>query len=193
MCIDPVEEKIYMLGGYDGRRSLDDFWVYHIKEDRWEELCHSTGSQQNAPGPRSCHKMVFDSKSGSIYVLGRLSDTDAANETSSTKVPIMKENEKPYCSEFYRYHTRGADAGKWDFLSFDTAVSPSKTYCDRFTQSYQASGGPPLVFDHQMAMDLDEQIIYVFGGRVLDGDRENIKYSGLYSYNIRRSKWFYHQ
>jgi hypothetical protein len=29
----------------------------------------------------------------------------------------------PYCSEFFRYHTRGLDAGKWDLLSFDTAVS----------------------------------------------------------------------
>ena len=32
------------------------------------------------------------------------------------------------CSEFYRYHTRGLDAGKWDLLTFDTAVSPSYTH-----------------------------------------------------------------
>jgi hypothetical protein len=31
----------------------------------------------------------------------------------------------PYCSEFFRYHTRGLDAGKWDLLNFDTAVRSS--------------------------------------------------------------------
>lgn len=53
----------------------------------------------------------------------------------------------------------------------------------------QASGGPPLVFDHQMVMDSEAQILYVFGGRVVDGDWDTSKYSGLYSYNISTSKW----
>jgi len=53
----------------------------------------------------------------------------------------------------------------------------------------QASGGPPLIFDHQMAMDSDAQILYVFGGRVVDGDWNKSKYAGLYSYNVSTSKW----
>lgn len=53
----------------------------------------------------------------------------------------------------------------------------------------QTSGGPPLIFDHQMVMDCAAGIIYVFGGRVVDGDWDSIKYSGLYSYNVRLSKW----
>lgn len=28
-------------------------------------------------------------------------------------------------------------------------------------------GGPKLVFDHQMCMDIDKNTIYVFGGRIL--------------------------
>lgn len=28
-------------------------------------------------------------------------------------------------------------------------------------------GGPGLVFDHQMVMDVEKQNIYVFGGRIL--------------------------
>jgi hypothetical protein len=40
-----------------------------------------------------------------------------------------------------------------------------------------------------MVMDCDAQILYVFGGRVFDGDRDTVKYSGLYSYNVRLSKW----
>lgn len=45
------------------------------------------------------------------------------------------------------------------------------------------------MFDHQMVMDSNAQILYVFGGRVVDGDWNSIKYSGLYSYNVRMSKW----
>lgn len=40
-----------------------------------------------------------------------------------------------------------------------------------------------------MVMDSDAQIMYVFGGRVVDGDWNSVKYSGLYSYNVRLNKW----
>ncbi|KAF5385812.1 hypothetical protein D9615_002604 [Tricholomella constricta] len=182
MCIDPVNDMIYLFGGWDGQKSLDDFWVYDVKEDKWRVLSHSTSGEQNAPGARSCHKMVFDTKTGSIYLLGRLSDSDSvkAINGSGSLTPSQGntgEASTPptnaFCSEFYRYHTRGMDSGKWDFLSFDTA----------------SSGGPPLIFDHQMVMDCETQLLYVFGGRVVDGDWESVKYSGLYSYNIRLSKW----
>ncbi len=43
--------------------------------------------------------------------------------------------------------------------------------------------------DHQMVIDSDAQIIYVFGGRVIEKHSDIIKYSGFYSYNIRLSKW----
>ncbi|KAK0448391.1 Muskelin N-terminus-domain-containing protein [Desarmillaria tabescens] len=174
MCIDTARSIIYLFGGWDGQKSLDDFWAYDIKDDKWRVLCHSTSSEQNAPGARSCHKMVFDSKTGSIYVFGRLGDGDslrpsseARTETATPSAPAVP------CSEFYRYHTRGADSGKWDYLAFDTA----------------ASGGPPLIFDHQMVMDSDAQIVYIFGGRVVDDDVA-VKYSGLYSYNTLRARTF---
>lgn len=57
------------------------------------------------------------------------------------------------------------------------------------TGNTQATGGPPLIFDHQMVMDSGAQILYVFGGRVVDGDWDTSKYSGLYSYNVSTSKW----
>ena len=53
----------------------------------------------------------------------------------------------------------------------------------------QSSGGPQLIYDHQMAIDSEAQILYVQGGRVVDGDWENIKYSGLYAYETRKNKW----
>lgn len=38
-------------------------------------------------------------------------------------------------------------------------------------------------------MDSETRMIYVSGGRVVDGDWESVKYSGLYSYNVQTGKW----
>ncbi|KII92653.1 hypothetical protein PLICRDRAFT_480070 [Plicaturopsis crispa FD-325 SS-3] len=198
MCMDTERGEIYILGGWDGKKSLDDFWVYEVANDKWRLLSPGTGAEKNGPGARSCHKMAFDSKSGCIYVLGRLSDTDALRGEQGADGATSSEGAAggsrsraqqgeagaesstegngrttAFCSEFYRYHTRGLASGSWDLLSFDTA----------------SSGGPPLIFDHQLVMDSDTQMIYVFGGRIVDGDWSSHKYSGLYSYNIRTSKW----
>ena len=149
MCIDEENGLIYLFGGWDGQRSLDDFWVYDIAKDSWRLLSLATSREKNGPGPRSCHKMVFDSKTGSIYLLGRLGDADgpethrartlardgpgalpwstpqgvpgAGTPEGSHDTPIGTAWSS-HCSEFYRYHTRGLDAGTWDLLSFDTAV-----------------------------------------------------------------------
>lgn len=74
--------------------------------------------------------MVFDTKSGCIYLLGRLGDGDVMPVRPEDEEALRRAGERvgprestAYCSEFYRYHTRGLDVGKWDLLSFDTAVS----------------------------------------------------------------------
>lgn len=157
MCIDEQNGLVYLFGGWDGQRSLDDFWVYDIAKDAWRLLSLATSREKNGPGPRACHKMVFDSKTGSIYVLGRLGDGDGleghrarshvhselrdAAGTLPWPAPVTPGAGVPEpghggplgswsppasaSSEFYRYHTRGLDAGKWDLLSFDTAVGRS--------------------------------------------------------------------
>lgn len=75
MCMDAEHGLIYLFGGWDGQKSLDDFWEYNVQDDRWRVISHSV-AEKNGPGPRACHKMVFDPKTGCIYVLGRLSDGD---------------------------------------------------------------------------------------------------------------------
>jgi hypothetical protein len=138
MCIDQGKQVIYLFGGWDGQKSLDDFWQYDIQEEKWKVLSHSTSSEKNGPEPRSCHKMVFDAKTGCIYLLGRLGDKDGLrdNGVGGAEGSEGRQSEEaagdgnaptPFCSEFHRYHTRGLDAGKWDLLSFDTAVSTSIT------------------------------------------------------------------
>jgi hypothetical protein len=134
MCIDQEKQIIYLFGGWDGQKSLDDFWQYDIQEERWRLLSHNTSSEKNGPEPRSCHKMVFDAKTGCIYLLGRLGDKDGLREAVEgdlERSEALQDEDAagdevtptPYCSELHRYHTRGLDAGKWDLLSFDTAVS----------------------------------------------------------------------
>lgn len=52
--------------------------------------------------------------------------------------------------DFYLYDI---ESSKWTLITDDTS----------------AMGGPGLIFDHQMAIDVDKQTIYVFGGRLLSG------------------------
>lgn len=153
MCMDEQNGLIYLFGGWDGQQNLDDFWVYDVREDTWRMLSLATSRESNGPGPRACHKMVFDPQTGAIYVLGRLGEGEAleplpvrSDEGSSASVPVPPSSSRPsintadavdiarqgsvtplpwsaYPSEFYRYHTRGLDAGKWDLLFLDTTVS----------------------------------------------------------------------
>lgn len=51
-------------------------------------------------------------------------------------------------SDFYVYDIA---SDKWTLISEDTSVD----------------GGPPLIFDHQMSMDVERRTLYVYGGRVL--------------------------
>ncbi|TFY80985.1 hypothetical protein EWM64_g3025 [Hericium alpestre] len=180
MCIDEQHGHIYMFGGWDGQKSLDDLWVYDIETDRWRMISQSVLQEQHGPRPRSCHKMAFDSKTGAIYVLGGLleSDSGAADSSNSWIDPSApaEEGRTEYAqsyADFYRYHTQGPDSGTWELLSKDTS----------------STGGPPLIFDHQMVMDTDRQVLYVNGGRVNDATVTTIKYSGFYSYTVSTGKW----
>jgi hypothetical protein len=145
MALDPDNGLIYLLGGWDGQKSLDDFWVYDVSAERWRVISHSTSIEKNGPIARSCHKMVYDTKSGCIYLLGRLGDGDILkpedNQELLRRAGEVTDGSKstPYCSEFFRYHTRGLDVGKWDLLSFDTAVSGRADITFFFTNDASAS------------------------------------------------------
>ncbi|RKO92671.1 Muskelin N-terminus-domain-containing protein, partial [Blyttiomyces helicus] len=76
MCIDSTAGKIYLFGGWDGARDLSDFWCFDETERRWTCISMDT-RRQNGPGPRSCHKICFDSKMRQIYTLGRYVDPDS--------------------------------------------------------------------------------------------------------------------
>ncbi len=43
----------------------------------------------------------------------------------------------------------------------------------------QQNGGPPLIYDHQLVIDSEAQIIYVYGGRVVGVETGPGKYAGF--------------
>ncbi|KAG7169261.1 Muskelin-like [Homarus americanus] len=89
-------------------------------------------------------------------------------------------------SDFYMYDIEN---NKWTQVTEDTA----------------SLGGPRLIFDHQMVMDVEKRIIYVFGGRVLTPSRweglgldelrsspytpSEAIFSGLYAYHVSTNTW----
>lgn len=53
-------------------------------------------------------------------------------------------------------------------------------------------GGPNLIFDHQMCIDIAKRNIYVFGGRILTSKKAETDpacFSGLFSYHIPNNTW----
>lgn len=72
LVLDPVNSVIYLYAGWNGCDDLSDLWAYSIKDNKWE-LIHERSELINGPDPRACHKMVFDSEQGQIFMLGRYS------------------------------------------------------------------------------------------------------------------------
>ncbi|TPX30166.1 hypothetical protein SmJEL517_g06204 [Synchytrium microbalum] len=156
MTIDVESGIIYLIGGWDGQRDLADFWAFDQNTRRW--TCISADTTRNGgPGPRSCHKICWDPKTRSVYLLGRYVDPDNRPNVNLE-------------SDFWRYDVA---AGKWIRISANTA----------------ADGGPELIYDHQMCVDPDPQVLYVFGGRAIGPDASQTIYSGLYAYYIAQDRW----
>lgn len=73
MCIDPYTNTIYLFGGWDGNKDLNDLWSYDVKKQTWTLIC-ADASSEKGPSPRSCHKMCLDTKKKQIFMLGRYLD-----------------------------------------------------------------------------------------------------------------------
>ncbi|CAO3664670.1 unnamed protein product [Umbelopsis ramanniana] len=156
MCIDVEGGLIYLLGGWNGKMDLSDFWCYNIRQRQWAMISSNTANE-GGPGPRSCHKICFDPSTRSIYVLGRYVESQAR----------MEANLNP---DFYQYLTH---INQWMKISDNTSND----------------GGPDLIYDHQMCMDTEKQMLYVFGGRTVHPDTNQHNYSGLYRYNANMNSW----
>lgn len=85
MVIDSANQNIYLFGGWDGHRDLNDFWCFNIASMQWELISLNT-EVDGGPSPRSCHKMVLDACCGHIFVLGRYLERNVRESGLITKV-----------------------------------------------------------------------------------------------------------
>eukprot|EP00033_Pygsuia_biforma_P002376 GCRY01002630.1.p1 GENE.GCRY01002630.1~~GCRY01002630.1.p1 ORF type:complete len:858 (-),score=233.66 GCRY01002630.1:127-2700(-) len=83
---------------------------------------------------------------------------------------------RPVTADFYRYDIQ---SNTWTLLSPDTEME----------------GGPPPVFDHQLALDVHSRMLYVVGGRVMN-DSPNVvateagtEHLGIWRYDISAAIW----
>lgn len=164
MVWDPVAQRLYLLGGWDGNQDLADFWMWEESTRLW--TCLSTDTRmENGPGPRSCHKVCISSTRRLLFVFGRFVEADSrtgiANGTRG--------------DDLFQYDLEGHT---WTQVSTDVAQQ----------------GGPSLVYDHQMVVDEERAMLYVFGGRIINGGSHSVsddsaQYSGLYAWGLDDRRW----
>eukprot|EP00039_Didymoeca_costata_P018584 m.334091 g.334091 ORF g.334091 m.334091 type:complete len:745 (+) comp17286_c0_seq1:202-2436(+) len=188
----------------------------HLKEymsglpysSQWELLSKSeTGQDESLPQPRGGHQMCINSAKGKIYLLGGFTGDDAGDlsdfweydilqkqwnvitrdtkllggpdKRSCHKMCINEKTEQLYILGRYLENSQNCQS---DFYRYDIVEG-------RFVQlsaDTLSEGGPPLIYDHQMCIDSDKNMIYVFGGRIIGNDG---RYCGLYEYNCEQNSW----
>lgn len=115
------------------------------------------------PSPRSCHKMCLDTRHKRLYTLGHYLEHEWRSSTPSGGL----------AGDFYVYHIL---ENRWEAISMDT----------------ESDGGPGLIYDHQMCLDSEKQLLYVFGGRVLSVNptsSNDSTYSGLFRFDLVARTW----
>ncbi|OWR42316.1 muskelin isoform X2 [Danaus plexippus] len=167
------------------------------------------------PVPRGGHQLVVDPNTGLLYLFGGwngeedlddLWSFDPSTESwrllclhsgavggpsprSCHKMVFDPVHEKLYTLGRYLDNVqRVPENMKCELYSYSVREGVWRVSCE----DTAAAGGPRLVFDHQMCLDASEQTIYVFGGRVLPANTEELsspQYSGLFSYHIESNVW----
>ncbi|XP_059059021.1 muskelin [Achroia grisella] len=173
------------------------------------------GACCSKPGPRGGHQLVVDSITGTLYLFGGWNGTEDLDDLwafepaterwtalcrhsgraggpgprSCHKMVLDAARRRLYTLGRYLDSAQRLPANmNSDLYSFCLSSGTWSLVCE----DTAAVGGPRLVFDHQMCIDTDTQTIYVFGGRVLPTNTEEVvspQYSGLYAYYIATNTW----
>ncbi|XP_041349762.1 muskelin-like [Gigantopelta aegis] len=180
----------------------------------------SKGSEAGSecrPGMRGGHQMCLDIHTETIYLYGGwdgnhdLADLWAYHVPSKQWVCILKSAEDEGGPSARSCHKMCLDYDRKQIFTLgrylDSSMrTPENLKCDFYmydigsgkwtliTDDAGAMGGPRLIFDHQMVMDIEQQTIYVFGGRVLTSAGENERghdpvFSGLFAYHVPTNTW----
>jgi hypothetical protein len=190
----------------------------YIRSLPYKPLWQRINSQDECLTPcmRGGHQMCIDSESGMIYLLGGwdgakdLSDFWSFNENTGEWKCISMDTRNQGGPEPRSCHKICYDEkehaiytlGKYvdpesrpnvpldsDFWKYDIA---SQNWI-KLSSNTALEGGPELIYDHQMLVDSESGILYVFGGRIISPDPSQIVYSGLYSWSIKDKTWKMHR
>ncbi|TPX47932.1 hypothetical protein SeLEV6574_g02348 [Synchytrium endobioticum] len=178
----------------------------------WRKILPADDGCEETPCMRGGHQMTIDVQSGFIYMIGGwdgsrdLPDFWAYDQNSRLWMCISADTARnggpgprschkicwdPKSRCLYllgRYvdpDNRPNVNLESDFWRYDVATAK----WTRISANTTADGGPDLIYDHQMCVDPDTQILYVFGGRAIGPDPSQTVYSGLYAYYINQDKW----
>ncbi|XP_012278648.1 muskelin isoform X2 [Orussus abietinus] len=195
----------------------------YIKAQSYRAVWTKLSSESPKPGMRGGHQMVLDPTAEILYLFGGwdgnqdLADLWAYNirthkwtlicpdtevvggpsARSCHKVCLDPERRQLFTlGRYLDTEYRSPDNLKSDFYVYD--IESNKW--TQISEDTEAVGGPQLIFDQQMCMDVEKRTIYVFGGRVLvppagSEDHGGIVsstepiFSGLYSYHVPTGTW----
>ncbi|CAB4386012.1 hypothetical protein RhiirA5_492663 [Rhizophagus irregularis] len=178
---------------------------------QWTKI-EATNADGDSPCIRGGHQMCIDVEAGHIYLLGGWNGTKNLSDfwvydvnariwnliscdTREQGGPNPRSNHRicldPSAKRIYvlgRFIGRDMRANanyNSDFYQYDIIHNE----WEQLSENTLLEGGPGLIYDHQMCIDSDKQIMYVFGGRTVHPDVDQFYYSGLYSYDIMSKKW----
>ncbi|XP_053684609.1 muskelin isoform X1 [Sabethes cyaneus] len=200
---------------------MDDYLSKQEYKPHWS--LQLTPEHEPRPGRRGGHQLIIDPLTSTIYLFGGWDGSEDLSDLWSYDVKNNRwsliheksellEGPTPRACHKMVYDTKNSQIfmiGRYldsasrteenitsDFYLYNTLTRTWFLICNDTAQV----GGPQLVYDHQMCIDVDKQTIYVFGGRILEprhsfsfrNEEEttgDYKYSGLFSYHISTNTW----
>ncbi|KAG4303590.1 hypothetical protein PCK1_000108 [Pneumocystis canis] len=201
LLIDEAE-SINAFDEHISKENYTPLWIENIQSDLYE-----------VPSVRGGHQMCIDQEERIIYLLGGwdgykdLSDfwsysikyntwKKISNDTllqngpsprSCHKICFDSKKKKIYVlGKFIEAHQRNREnTSLADFWVWD--VKTEKWEC--ISKNTSNDNGPSLIFDHAMCIDENNQIIYVFGGKIVTLNPSVNKLSDFFCYSIPNRTW----
>lgn len=180
MCIDPVTQRIFMLGGWNGQQNLRDLHVYSIRDDSWQLLSPDI-EQHGGPSTLSKSRMVLDPEDGCLYLFVPLTEDGTAvgaEEPSFAETLLRISRRRQGFFAWYRYQTRPegllpGDSELWQSISLDVS----------------RDGGPKFSQEYDVTIDTKTRTIYMRTSPADMGDGANVFRSQMYAYDIAQGAW----
>eukprot|EP00002_Diphylleia_rotans_P015236 TRINITY_DN2953_c0_g1_i3.p1 TRINITY_DN2953_c0_g1~~TRINITY_DN2953_c0_g1_i3.p1 ORF type:complete len:659 (-),score=113.86 TRINITY_DN2953_c0_g1_i3:63-2039(-) len=177
---------------------------------QWTRIHPKAKGPKDYPRMRGGHQMCIDSEDGFIYLFG---GWDGQNDLGDFWCYDIKKDDWTLISEnteqdggpsprschkicFDQAERKIYTLGRYVDLEDDDGSIANDFYCydikqqkwSLISKNTAIESGPGLIYDHQMCIDSLNQIIYVFGGRQVSSTHSEV-YSGLFSFDLRQSKW----